>query len=187
MDVTREEQFIHQLNGKQTGAYRDLFERFYAYLVVYAMRYVQQREVAEDLVQEVFVVLWEQEKIYNSYVGLKAFLYEAVRNRALDHLKHKRVEGKYATYSLLHPMDDSDLEYKLMREEIYRKLYLAVAELPERCRRIFELHLQGKKNEEIAALLGISTETVKTQRKIAMRQLRQRLGKLLLIAILISR
>ena len=176
--MTKEEEFIRQLNAKQVEAYHYLFEELYAYLIVYAMRYVQQKEVAEDIVQETFVALWEKEKSYNSYIGLKAFLYDAVRNRALDYLKHKQVEDKYTSYVLIHCNDESDLDYKLMREEIYRELYRAVAELPTRCQEIFKLYMEGKKNEEIAQLLNLSPETVKTQRKIAMRLLRERLSGL---------
>ena len=64
-----------------------------------------------------------------------------------------------------------------MREELYRELHRTVDELPKRCRQVFELHLQGKKNEEIAQVLELSVETVKTQKKKAMYFLRERLGK----------
>ena len=57
-----EDKFIQQINAKEVGAFRALFEHFYNYLVLYAMKRVRQREVAEDVVQEVFVAIWESRK-----------------------------------------------------------------------------------------------------------------------------
>lgn len=63
-----------------------------------------------------------------------------------------------------------------MREEIYRELYLTIQELPDRCREVFELHLQGKKNEEIAELLALPEETVKMCKREIITYLKMRLG-----------
>ena len=72
-------------------------------------------------------------------------------------------------------------EYDLMQEEIYRELYLAVRELPEKCRGVFELHLEGKKNDEIAEILGISVLTVKSHKQNAIHFLKERTGNLFLL------
>ena len=185
MDIS-EDKFIRQINAKEVDAFRILFERFHNYLVLYAMRRVHLREVAEDMVQEVFVAIWESPKKYNSFHGFRAFLYDSVQNRCLDYPKHKAVENRYVAYSLANRDDESEREYNLMREEIYRELYIAVKELPDRCRQVFELHLQGKKNEEIAELLSLSVETVKTHKKNAVRFLKERLGNLFFLLVMVK-
>lgn len=172
------EEFIEQINKKQSAAFRELFKLFYRYLVVYAVRYLKQEDAAENIVQEVFIAIWESDKKYNSYHGFRAFLYDSVKNRCLNYLKHQEVERKYVEEFLLNQEEEEDEDYRLMREEMYRALHLAVDELPERCRAVFRLHLDGKKNEEIARLLNLSVETVKTQKKKAMCFLRKRLGVL---------
>ena len=174
MDIS-EDKFIQQINTKEVGAFRVLFEHFYNYLVLYAMKRVRQREVAEDVVQEVFVAIWESPK---------AFLYDAIQNRCLDYLKHKAVENRYLAYQLANHDDEREREYNLMREEVYRELYLSVRELPDRCREVFELHLKGKKNEEIAELLSLSVETVKTHKKNAVRFLKERMGNLFSLLVI---
>lgn len=63
-------------------------------------------------------------------------------------------------------------------------MYLAVRELPDRCREVFELHLKGKKNEEIAELLSLSIETVKTHKKNAVRFLKERMGNLFVLLVM---
>lgn len=73
--------------------------------------------------------------------------------------------------------DENEKGFILMRDEIYRELCLAVNTLPGRCREVFELHLQGKRDEEIAELLSLSVLTVKTHKKDAIRILRVKLGK----------
>ena len=86
------DEFIDQINRKQMPAFRELFGTFYRYLVLYALRYVKQQEVSEDVVQEVFIAIWESDKKYNSYHGFRAFLYDAVKNRCLNYLEHQNVE-----------------------------------------------------------------------------------------------
>ena len=179
------DEFIDQINRKQMPAFRELFGTFYRYLVLYALRYVKQQEVSEDVVQEVFIAIWESDKKYNSYHGFRAFLYDAVKNRCLNYLKHEEVEWRHAEI-LLQEQNEEDEDYRLMREELYRELHRTVDELPKRCRQVFELHLQGKKNEEIAQVLELSVETVKTQKKKAMYFLRERLGKSYYLLIILN-
>lgn len=183
-----EKEFIERINAKEIDAYRDLFRMFYRYLVVFAMRYVQVQEPAEDIVQEVFVGLWKGKKEYNSFTGFRAFLYESVKNGCLNYLKHKKQELRYVTYALgtEKEAEEETGNFELMREEIYRRMYQVVGEMPEGCRKIFEQHLAGKKNEEIAQLFCLSVETVKTQKKKAVRILRERLGEFYVLAVLMK-
>lgn len=71
--------------------------------------------------------------------------------------------------------EEKEKEYNLMREEIYREMYLAIQELPDRCREVFELHLRGKKNEEIAESLDFPVQTVKMSKREAIAYLKNRL------------
>lgn len=177
------EEFIEQINTKQVTGFRELFKSFYRYLVLYAMRYVRQREVAEDIVQEVFMAVWESGKLYNSFYGFRSFLYDSVKNRCLNYLKHQQVEERYFASIVVEEEENEDL--RLMREEMYRALHRAVNELPPRCLEVFDLHLQGKSNEEIAQLLQLSVLTVKTQKKKAMCYLRERLGHLFFLLVML--
>ena len=75
--------FIQGINEKCEEAFHELFKRFRNYLVVFALRRVRLLDEAEDIVQEVFISVWESGKKWNSYAGFKAFLYESVQNRCL--------------------------------------------------------------------------------------------------------
>lgn len=173
----KQEAFIERINSKQRDAFHELFREFFQALVMYAMKYVSIQEEAEDIVQDVFVSVWEKEEKFLSYQSFRVFLYRSVRNTCLNLVKHKLVEKKYATYKETYSEILGDEEYDWVQEEIYRKLFRVIDELPPRCREVFLLSLDGLKNEEIAAQLHITLLTVKTQKKKALRYIRERMGK----------
>lgn len=176
-----EQDFVHRINVKEETAFHDLFTRFRNYLVLFAIRRIDQLDAAEDIVQETFITVWENKKIYNSYQGLKAYLYELVQNKCTNYLKHKQVEDKYVSY-VKTTGEETEGDYNLMQEEIYRELYMvAIRELPEKCQKVFELHLEGKKNDEIAEILGISVLTVKSHKQNAIHILKEKMGNLFLL------
>ena len=161
-----EQDFVHRINVKDEAAFHDLFTRFRNYLVLFAMRRVEQLDVAEDIVQETFITVWKNKKL--------------VQNKCTNYLKHRQVEDKYASY-VKTTGEEAEGDYSLMQEEIYRELYMAVRELPEKCQRVFELHLEGKKNDEIAEILGISVLTVKSHKQNAIHILKEKMGNLFLL------
>ena len=76
----QEEEFIRRINNKEEKGYRELFKRYYRYLVVVARRYIQDPDDAEDMVQDALLNLWQSTKQFNSTYGLQQYLYTAVKN-----------------------------------------------------------------------------------------------------------
>ena len=110
-----------------------------------------------------------------SLPSFRTYLYNSIRNASLNYLKHQNVESLYlerlaSTYREITEEEDTN------EEEVYRLLFRAIDKLPIRCREIFLLHMNGKKNEEIATTLGISIETVKTQKKRAIQSIKEQMG-----------
>lgn len=171
-----EESFLDRINRKERKAFHELYEKHYRPLVMFAMRYLEHNEDAEDIVQDLFVAVWESEEKFMSEQGLYVFLYNSVRNACLNFLKHKQVEKKYIDYALKEEDAGIEEDYNVLEDELYNSLFEAIDELSERCREVILLHLDGKKNEEIARELNIALLTVKTQKKRAFHYLRERLG-----------
>jgi RNA polymerase sigma-70 factor, Bacteroides expansion family 1 len=168
--------FIEKLNQRDIKAYHSLYESYYKSLVSYSSNFVLSMEAAEDIVQDLFAALWERRILFQSFNSLKCYLYNSIRNASLNYLKHQDVEAIYIE-SLANTYNEIE-ENEVYEEEVYRRLFVAIDKLSPRCREIFKLYMQGKKNEEIADMLGIAFETVKTQKKRAMQILRKEMGTL---------
>lgn len=156
---------------------KDIFERlfsdYYGILVCYAQKYTKREDIAEDIVQDVFASLWEENRIFPSQANFRSFLYIPIRNAAFDYLRHQNVESRYIEEALTANRFLSDDSFQ--KEEVFRLLFKQIDLLPERCREIFLLHLEGYDNDAIAKKLSLSIETVKTQKKRAMKTLRNNL------------
>ena len=156
---------------------KDIFERlfsdYYGILVCYAQKYTKREDIAEDIVQDVFASLWEENRIFPSQANFRSFLYISIRNAAFDYLRHQNVESRYIEEALTANRFLSDDSFQ--KEEVFRLLFKKIDLLPERCREIFLLHLEGYDNDAIAKKLSLSIETVKTQKKRAMKTLRNNL------------
>lgn len=180
---------IEQINKLDALAFRILYKEYYRALVVYAMQLIGEPQAAEDVVQELFSTIWERKRPFQSLGSLNNYLYNSVRNASLDYLKHKDVENVYLQKieNEYRKFDLNEDEEDFFGEEVYRQLFQTIDALPERCREVFLLHMDGKKNEEIAVALHVSLETVKTQKKRAMAVLRKKMSiqALLLLELLI--
>lgn len=170
---------LDQINKMDVVAFRALYKSYYKALVSYSIQMVGEMEAAEDIVGNFFAILWEKKLSFRSFMSLQTYLYNSVRNASLNYLKHKDVESDYlqkvATNYKEHYFEGDEAD-DFFSEEIYRLLFQAIDALPKRCREVFLLAMEGKKNDEIAAILQVSLETVKTQKKRGMSFLRTKLN-----------
>jgi RNA polymerase sigma-70 factor (ECF subfamily) len=160
------------------AALEKLFREYHPMLVGFAFRYVRSPEVAEELVQEVFLDLWERLEQGHRFGAPKAYLFSAVRNAAASYLRHRDVVERFEPetvelFSRAGPTPDADLR----SAEVSAALQRAIARLPERCRLVFTLHHeQGLAHGEIADVLRISRKTVEAQMGRAYKALRKSLA-----------
>ena len=150
-----------------------IFDTYYEALVLYANRFLYSKDECEDLVQDVFVGLWEKENTFPDEISLKVYLYKTVRNKCYNVIKHTKVKNKYAE-NIVQLLEDDNLFLKqILEEEIVRQLYLAIEVLPQRKKEIIKLSLKGLKNTEIAEELKIKLQTVKTLKSQSYKILRE--------------
>ena len=183
MDIN-DDVFLEKINSQSPTAYHELYNEYYKALVIYAANFLATTETAEDIVQEIFTTIWEKKISFISLQSLKTYLYNSTRNAALNYLKHQNVETGYIQYML--DTYKEITEEDTNEEEVYRLLFKSIDQLPPRCREIFVLQMEGKKNEEIAQTLGLSIETVKTQKKRAVQAIKKRMGSLFFLTSLIN-
>ncbi len=158
------------------AAFEGAFKTYYDDLCRFGLRLVGSREAAEEIVQDVFFDLWQHRERIHVRGALRPYLYGAVRNKALHHLRRRRLELRLFRQAVLEPATAAVSDLEVEHRELRQALRKALAAMPERRRTIFELSRHRRLSyAEIAAVLGISINTVQTQMGRALKYLRKRL------------
>jgi len=170
-------ELLDRLSRGDEGAYDAIFRASYAPLVRLGEAMVRDRAVAEELVQDVLLELWRRRDRLAVEGSLRAYLFQATRNRALNHLRHVQVERRGAVHAVVPEARDATAPARLVAEEMQDAVRRAVDELSPRCREVFELsRVHGLRYVEIAQTLGVSVKAVEAQMGKALRILRERLA-----------
>ena len=169
-----------------------LYKHFYRALVAYSDRMVSNRFIAEEIVQNTFLKMWQKHNLFQNEAALKRYLYNSVRNGSISHLRHEQVDRRRIN-SVVKEFSEMGIDTQgdpaLQREEIFRQLLRAIDSLPARQKEIFLLSVEGKSSSEIADELGIKPESVKKQRQRGFARLRELLRPedfLLLVLLVID-
>lgn len=157
--------------------FEQVFRTYYKPLHAYACTILKDTSQAEEMVQQVFVALWEKQDQLGIRQSATAYLYRAVHNRCLNQLKHEKVKAAYQQYNRLQPVDYPSAAGRVQLTELQQKLDEALATLPEQCRTVFQLsRFEELRYQEIADRLSISVKTVENQIGKALRLLREKLA-----------
>jgi len=174
-DLFDEVHILNLLKNGDTDAYLSIYNRYYNQLYSHVLRYIKIQELAEDIVQDVFLKLWNIRGQLKPELSVKSYLYRIGRNDVFKMMKRiavdtelrARIAESIEEINLEQAPDMQWREYSLMLEN-------AISKMPPQRRRVFKLCRQeGKTYEETAAMLGISKYTVKEHMMLAMKFLRQ--------------
>lgn len=172
------ENILAELKRGSEQAYRRLFYIYFSDLVLYANSIMKDRVVAEDIVQDLFIIFWQEKKYRQIDVGLEGYLYRSVRNACLNYLRDEKRKNDRLLETIVEAADEAhfsfdDVEAEQERLEIYRVYH----NLPAQCKQIFTLCcLEGLTYQEAAGRLGVSINTVRTQMGRAFKFLRDSLS-----------
>lgn len=168
------DRLIVGLKGGDKSVFEEVYHEYFIPLCYYCLRYVEKIEDSEEIVQDLFLKLWEKHEELEINSSLKAYLYRAVQNYALNYLSKKKTKEKYILHQESHSYNSiNEGLQKLESEELRLILKHALLQLPEKRRRIFELsRFDGLKYGKIASQLSISVKTVETQMTKALKYLR---------------
>lgn len=161
---------------KSIEHFKSIFDSYFQTIVSFALKYTQNDlEAAHDLAQESFIELWHNKKINEDLERAKAFLYVTTKNKALNYLKHKKVEDKYLKENGSTFGSERYYIDQLIQQETIHLVKDAISKLPEKTKKVILLKLEGLKNNEIADVTGTSVETVKYHKNSAFKILRENL------------
>lgn len=162
---------IRKFNNGDHEAFRTIFNRYYRPLYSFVQAIVGNRSKPEDIVQDIFMILWTKRADFDSEQKLKSFLFVIARNRAINLIKRSDLRLRVTQFTEIDT--DNYLDNYNIIEEFDLKLKHWLEALPEGCRRVMRLFLEDCSNAEIAERLDISVSTVKNQKVKALKILRK--------------
>lgn len=149
---------------QDAAGFKLLFERYYNSLLIFANSFLLNDSAAEDIIQTIFVEVWQNGVWKKDQLALQGYLFAAVRNRSLNEIRNRKVKDTHDlryVQAMLNVFDEGEMEEQLVIE-----LKKRIAELPRQVKHIIELrYFEGKSVSETAEMLNISPNTVKTQVK----------------------
>lgn len=170
-DPYDEVKLLELLKLGDTNAYQQLYQKYHAALYVYIIRFVKIPELAEDLLQEVFIKIWEIRATVDPSLSFQAYLYRISRNRVFKVIKKIAVDKKLRMEVAYHINEEiKGVDDQLQWKQYEQILQIAVKKFPPQRQNIFKLcRNEGKKYEEVAAELHISRNTIKEHMVLAVR------------------
>lgn len=182
---------LHALNNGDADAFSHLYKEWYKPLCFFAFKITGSKEDAEDIVVNMFTHFYHAKNRFEHVFMLENYLYSAVRNSCINHIKKAgRQTTNTRNYAYLQDFEDNNtIENIIIKTELLREILAEVKKLPDSYRDVFELSMQGLKNDEIARRLNITPTNVTTRKNRAINQLRLKLSKdsLLLLYIILFR
>lgn len=176
---------LEEISKGNVEVFKNFFKNHYEPLVVYANGYLFDNDSSQDIVQDVFIYIWEHASTLNVKTSLKGYMYAMVRNRCLNYLKsikitdHLEILDFNINLITEHVFNSTSEEDKII---VYHQVLKIVDTLPERMQQIVRLKfLHNYKYAEIAAELGVSINTVKTQLKRAKARITELVTSILIL------
>jgi RNA polymerase sigma-70 factor, ECF subfamily len=178
----------HQSNTPlDRKAFEKLFRDHYKILCRFARGYIHDFESAEEIVQDVFVNLWQKKDTIIQERQVKSYLFTSVKNRCLNFIRdNKKFRSFYLDVEVELEIPVNEKDY-FSEAYVENKVKQALNKLPEKCRKVFELsRFDEMKYKDVAETLGISIKTVEAQISKALKILKEELSDLLLIIIILG-
>lgn len=191
--IRKADELFDQIRLGDQKALETLFAVYFPRLNDFARNVVKDDVISQDIVQEVFVKIWEK-RLQIATINLEAFLFRLVRNRCIDYIKYLKVANNRmqeiqlsSKYEELYRIDFiGDEPYVLIEQELKQKIEKTIGSLPERCREVFILsRMNGLKNKEIAEKLDINIKNVERHLTRALQTFRTNFSEELPLALVI--
>ncbi len=189
-----DKQILKELKYGSKAAFESLFKIHYSPLRRYAEEILRDPDQAEDVVENLFVIIWEDRKKIDIHTSFKSYLYRSTFNACLNLIRKKKSENRYRDFFLHHAYFSKSHDYGsgsyplsgIIEKEIDEKLESAINNLPPQCKNIFIMsRVDGLSHQEIADKLGLSVNTVKSQIMNALKKINVVLKEILTVFVFV--
>ncbi|MDR1720069.1 MAG: sigma-70 family RNA polymerase sigma factor [Dysgonamonadaceae bacterium] len=175
---------IQNLRSGKESALRELYTAFFQTLCVFGNRFLKDDAAVADIVQEVFIKVWDRRMDFHEAYSLRSFMYVSVRNACLNHLRDQKDMLQISLSDTLTEEFVEAEEIFVIEEEVHRMIRNEIDALPKAMKKVFDLTLMDMSIAEIATVLDLSENTVRNQRARAREILRKRLQDKLFLLFL---
>ncbi len=166
---------LDEIRNRNRKVFEALFYEYYPHLIRYAEGFLFDKQVCEDIIQNLFIYFWENTDRIDIQLSLKSYFYQSVKNRCMNHLRDIHIQDKHKILYMEALLNEDDSQ-GWVDLEIIKKVQDAIAQLPPQMGELFkQKYLFGRKYQEIARINNISENTVKTQLKRAKEKMRKML------------
>lgn len=174
-----------KIKQKDSKAFESYYKKHYKAFFLMACKYLKDSLLAAEVVNDVFIKIWEDSEKITINNSLKAYLYKATINRSINELNKQKAQAQQINN--LNFIADESYELQQMEEnELRIKLYAAIDQLPEQCRKVFEMsRFEEMKQQEIADKLGISIKTVKNHITHALKEISRSVDQFMILFFLV--
>ncbi|MDO5979678.1 RNA polymerase sigma-70 factor [Flavivirga spongiicola] len=181
------QELIARINNGEERAFKMLYDLYWDHLLVSAYNIVKKRDVAEDILQEIFINLWTKRGSIEIKTSLKGYLYSCVLYKTYDYFrKNKGIFTEGFVDNFNKRLQTSNPESKMIHKELIEHLNTAIENLPERNREVFKLKREKQlSNKEIAQLLDISIKTVEAHMTKSLRILKASISNIASLELII--
>lgn len=187
LDTQQENFLLSALRQDNKEAFSLLFQKYYTDLVLFCGNFVRDKSSCEDIVQSIFLKLWNDRKSIRIETSLKSYLLRAVRNSCFDEFRHLEIVRQYESDPDHSVLDSYDTENYILYSDLSAHLQQALDQLPAAYREAFEMNrFEGLKYREIAVRLNVSERTVEVRVGKALEMLRKLLKDFYQIALIIG-
>ncbi|NKI26921.1 RNA polymerase sigma-70 factor [Arenibacter sp. 6A1] len=165
---------VYALKNSDQQAFNIVFNKYYEPLLAYITTFTKDRQSAKDIVQNSFIIFWDNRKKMHDDSTIKSFLFRIAHNKFINDYKKNEYRLKVLSDLKYDALSSRIEDSESTKEERTRKLNSLIETLPPKCREVLLLHKRdGKKYTEIAETLNISVKTVESQMRIAYQKIRE--------------
>jgi RNA polymerase sigma-70 factor (ECF subfamily) len=180
-------QLVSNIREGNKQAFEEVFRQYYQHLCSYAYQIIHDHADSEEIVQDLFVKLWQKRDQLNVETSLKSYLFRSVHNSCLNHIKHNNIRDAYMQqFRHENPENEQYASGNDDTADLHKAIGKAIDALPPERKKVFlMIRYEERKYKEVAEILGISVKTVENQMTKAIQFLKKALNEYLSVFIVI--